>query len=133
MPLTVAMALSGIEPEHWGGELRDMYNQGACAISKPRPRSSLAASSGVSSCVSTESGISSLTPRSDQSSPNCQDLHTIYVELITKLEQLICKNHLESSKKVSTAALKVLQKIVKCYKKSSFPERGNSTNTTKVG
>lgn len=86
MPLSVAMALSGVEPEHWGDDLRHFYIQGAAALHKPRRRS--LSMSSASSAVSTESGISSMSSRSDQSSI-VSDWHAIYNELVEKLEVLV--------------------------------------------
>lgn len=91
MPLTVAMALSGLEADQWNGDIKHLYNQGALALSSyaARSRSSSITSSGFSSC---ESGISSISPRSDIPH-NIQNLHSIYLELFSKLEKLMGTNN----------------------------------------
>lgn len=90
MPLTVAMALSGLEPDHWNGELKQMYDQGASVVGKTYPNSPSVSSetSETTSYYSTESGISSMSPQSSVPlSP--KDVHNIYLELMAKLEELI--------------------------------------------
>ncbi|XP_065163552.1 uncharacterized protein [Atheta coriaria] len=63
MTITVAMALSGLEPEQWNDGLKEIYMQGAILFPKS-PSSLSLASSGASSYYSLESGISSMSPDS---------------------------------------------------------------------
>lgn len=114
MPLSVAMALSGVEPEHWGDGLRHFYMQGAAALHKPRRRS--LSMSSASSAVSTESGISSMSSRSDQSSSTVSDWHAVYNELVEKLEVLVGTQDRQQQEDTNVSACSFLSPLPRCLK-----------------
>lgn len=106
MPLSAAMALSGVEPEYWGDDLRHIYKLGATVLNKPRRTVLLSSSSPPT--VSSESGISSLSPRSDPSTAGtgqCLNFHSVCEELFEKLRQLVEYNQKKEDKKVSGVLL----------------------------
>lgn len=105
MPLSVAMALSGIEPDQWDDNLKHIYNQGMCALKKTRQRSASVGSSTSTFLSTTESGISSFSSRSDDQSStgsnHQQDMKKMYAELISKLEKLTGNEYIKTNKEVS--------------------------------